>query len=91
MCHALTRATARSARLLPGKYLLPKVSMEVTTVVTKPIAGQKPGTSGLRQKTRTFMGESYLQNFVQSVFDALVSEGVAVKGGTLCEIGRAHV
>jgi len=87
MCHALTRATARSARLLPGKYLLPKVSMEVTTVVTKPIAGQKPGTSGLRQKTRTFMGESYLQNFVQSVFDALVSEGVAVKGGTLCVSG----
>merc|ERR1719199_1967967 len=58
-------------------------SMEVTTVPTSPIAGQKPGTSGLRQKTKTFMSEHYLENFVQSTLDALVAEGVPVKGGTL--------
>jgi len=57
--------------------------MEVTTVPTSPIAGQKPGTSGLRQKTKTFMSEHYLENFVQSTLDALVAEGVPVKGGTL--------
>jgi len=57
--------------------------MDVTTVPTKPIAGQKPGTSGLRQKTRTFMQEHYLQNFVQSTLDALVTDGVPVQGGTL--------
>lgn len=61
--------------------------MEVTTVTTRPIEGQKPGTSGLRKKTRNFMEEHYLQNFVQSVLDALVTEGVPVKGGTLVVSG----
>ena len=43
----------------------------ITTVATQPIAGQKPGTSGLRKKTPVFMGRHYLENFVQSVFDVV--------------------
>merc|ERR1719197_682345 len=58
-------------------------SLDVATVPTKPIPGQKPGTSGLRKKTKVFMGENYLANFVQSVFDALADTGTPVKGGTL--------
>ncbi|MEL7460592.1 MAG: alpha-D-glucose phosphate-specific phosphoglucomutase [Pseudomonadota bacterium] len=42
--------------------------MEVITVKTAPIEGQKPGTSGLRKKTRVFMGSHYLENFVASIF-----------------------
>ena len=41
------------------------------TVQTTPIAGQKPGTSGLRKKTRVFMEPHYLENFVQATFDAI--------------------
>lgn len=47
-------------------------------ISTAPIAGQKPGTSGLRKKTRVFMGAQYLENFVQSMFDV-----VGVAGKTL--------
>ena len=40
-------------------------------VETRPIAGQKPGTSGLRKKVSLFQSEHYVENFVQSVFDSL--------------------
>lgn len=45
--------------------------MKAETVKTKPIEGQKPGTSGLRKKTRVFMSEHFLENFVQSIFNAI--------------------
>ena len=61
--------------------------LSCTTMPSAPIDGQKPGTSGLRKKTKVFMGEHYLQNFIQSVLDALVAENVPVKGGTLVVSG----
>ena len=45
---------------------------------TSPIAGMKPGTSGLRKKVAEFAAGPYLANFVQSVFDAVrPAEGFA--------------
>ncbi len=48
---------------------------QITTVSTAPIAGQKPGTSGLRKKTPVFMGRHYLENFVQAIFDVVGAAG----------------
>ncbi len=45
--------------------------MDVISVATSPIEGQKPGTSGLRKQTRVFMEPGFLENFVQSIFDAV--------------------
>ncbi|MFK7901381.1 MAG: alpha-D-glucose phosphate-specific phosphoglucomutase [Nitratireductor sp.] len=45
--------------------------MKINVIATSPIEGQKPGTSGLRKKTKIFMEPNYLENFVQSTVNAL--------------------
>ena len=57
--------------------------MQIITVPTRPIDGQKPGTSGLRKKTRVFMGPHYLENYVQAIFDGIggVAGRTLVLGG----------
>ncbi|MBP0482478.1 alpha-D-glucose phosphate-specific phosphoglucomutase [Sagittula salina] len=57
--------------------------MTAVTHAVTPFEGQKPGTSGLRKKTRVFMQPGYLEAFVQSTFDAIggVADKVLVIGG----------
>ncbi|WP_298917401.1 alpha-D-glucose phosphate-specific phosphoglucomutase [uncultured Roseobacter sp.] len=45
--------------------------MSIQTISKGPFEGQKPGTSGLRKKTRVFMEAGYLECFVQATFNAI--------------------
>ena len=45
--------------------------MDIKTIPTSPYDDQKPGTSGLRKRVRTFRQTNYLENFVQAIFNSL--------------------
>lgn len=73
-----------------------------STIETTPYGDQKPGTSGLRKKTKVFLQPNYLANFVQATLNVVpVRPDVLVVGGdgryygleaaqTIIKIGAAN-
>lgn len=59
--------------------------LKIKSVPTKPVEGQKTGTSGLRKKVKVFQEENYLANWIQALFNSLPLEdfkdGLLVLGG----------
>ena len=57
--------------------------MKINTVKTNAFLDQKPGTSGLRKKVKTFQQQHYLENFIQSVFNIAteVKNDLLILGG----------
>jgi phosphoglucomutase len=62
--------------------------MDISVVTTRPFADQKPGTSGLRKRVRQFRQTHYLENYIQSIFEACpeLGQGELLLGGD----GRFH-
>ena len=61
------------------------LDMLVQEVQVSPYPDQKPGTSGLRKKTRVFMEGTYLANFIESYFQSFSPEDF--EGATLLVAG----
>jgi hypothetical protein len=64
-------------------------ALRPSIISTVPFSDQKPGTSGLRKKTKVFTNGLYLHNFVQSTFNALVQTGTDLSDGSLL-IGKPY-
>ncbi|KAM2384424.1 hypothetical protein ACFXTH_041862 [Malus domestica] len=82
--HSLTIRAASSSSSSPTTVADPQ-GIKINLVPTKPIEGQKTGTSGLRKKVKVFQQENYLANWIQALFDSLPPEdyknGLLVLGG----------
>ncbi|KAB2596603.1 phosphoglucomutase [Pyrus ussuriensis x Pyrus communis] len=82
--HSLTIIAASSSSSSPTTVADPQ-GIKINLVPTKPIEGQKTGTSGLRKKVKVFQQENYLANWIQALFDSLPPEdyknGLLVLGG----------
>jgi phosphoglucomutase len=61
------------------------MSQATLRIPTTPFDGQRPGTSGVRKKTRVFMQPRYLENLVQSMLQVIQEDA---PGG---EVSRALV
>lgn len=62
----------------------------IETVATTPFDDQRPGTSGLRKRTRVFTQPHYVENFVQAILDGIPDKASAtlVVGGDGRHLGR---
>ncbi|MDR2337884.1 MAG: alpha-D-glucose phosphate-specific phosphoglucomutase [Deltaproteobacteria bacterium] len=52
--------------------------MQIKNIQTTAFNDQRPGTAGLRKKTKHFMQAHYLENFTQSVLNAVQEKAAAV-------------
>lgn len=88
----IINASSEPKVLPPGIYENTTVDLSASTglgalkpssIATEAYSDQKPGTSGLRKKTKVFQKKHYLHNFVQATLNALSASGTDVTDGAL--------
>jgi phosphoglucomutase len=75
-----------------GDRVLFSPTVAIQEVDTQPIAGMKPGTSGLRKKVEVWQGiepsnKNYLENFIQALIDTAISKNNDVVPHTILLAG----
>lgn len=61
--------------------------MQTQIISTTSFSDQKPGTSGLRKKVAVFQQAHYLENFVQSIFDTVFTDGQVLPTNAVLTVG----
>ncbi|XP_004496634.1 phosphoglucomutase, chloroplastic [Cicer arietinum] len=83
--HNPTIKATSSSSSPPTTTITEPDGIKINSIPTKPIEGQKTGTSGLRKKVKVFMQDNYLANWIQALFNSLPAEdyknGLLVLGG----------
>jgi phosphoglucomutase len=69
------------------RYYLIMTNTVLRKIETQPFGDQRPGTSGLRKKTRLFLQRHYIENFVQSVLDSVSENGTIDFSNEMLAIG----
>lgn len=81
----IVRASSSSSSASLSTSVAETEGIKIVSIPTKPIEGQKTGTSGLRKKVKVFIEENYLANWIQALFNSLPPEdfknGLLVLGG----------
>lgn len=57
------------------------MSSKVIEVATQAYQDQKPGTSGLRKKVKTFQQLNYTENFIQAILESISKPKLIIVGG----------
>lgn len=74
ICHLLPEFVTQKVlwKLEKTQLSILTIRMQIDTVATTAYEDQKPGTSGLRKKTRVFMDKPhYTENFIQAIMEAI--------------------
>lgn len=84
---AITRTTTTTTRLQQSS-----TAAVIQEIVSKPIPGMKPGTSGLRKKVEVWQGidpsnQYYVQNFIQSLLDTAANKNGGIMPKTMLVAG----
>ncbi|PON69954.1 Alpha-D-phosphohexomutase superfamily [Parasponia andersonii] len=81
----ITIKASSSSSSPPPTTIVEPHGIKIKSIPTKPIEGQKTGTSGLRKRVKVFKQDNYLANWIQALFNSLPPEdyknGVLVLGG----------
>ena len=82
---ALLRSSLHCLAKALAKHLdfseIQMTALKIATIPTSAFTDQKPGTSGLRKRVKTFQQPNYTENFIQAIFNSIQSKDATILVG----------